>query len=405
MKLYADNNGYKIYNGNMLDMLEVIEPQSIDAIVCDPPYEIGFMNKKWDNTGIAFKKETWQTCLKVLKPGGFLLAFGGARTFHRIACAIEDAGFEIKNCIMWLYGSGFPKSNDIGLKIDKKNGVKSTVIGIGKSGSNSRAYSSEKATTAGNYTIKKAQNEWGGWGNDLKPAYEPIIVARKPVENSLIENVQKYRVGGYNVDECRVGEEIFYQQERLTKSSGIYDDKIVKAKIYTGRFPANVITDGSEEVAKGMSDAMRYFYCAKATTKDRDEGLETFSKVQMTDGSIGSNLKPQREFSGNNTPKTNFHPSVKPAELMQYLVRLVAPKGSTILDPFLGSGSTGKAVMFENRERNSNYKFVGIELSEEYLPLAQARIEYARDKFTYDLSQREKTTGEQNIFDFIERED
>lgn len=419
MKLYSENDSYKIYNGDMLDMLQVIKPKSIDAIVCDPPYELGFMNKSWDSTGIAFKKETWQNCFEVLKPGGYLLAFGGSRTYHRIACAIEDAGFEIRDCVMYLYGCGFSKSYNIGLAIDKKNGVESEVVGIGKSGCNSRAYQSEKPTTSGNYDIKKSQNEWQGWGTCLKPAYEPIIVARKPFKGSVVDNIIKYRVGGLNIDECRVGETGGIKKVNIIKNSG---SKICRFgcngdKIETGegRFPANVITDGSEEVAKGMPNttstpiaeesAMRYFYSAKASKKDRDEGLDafqdkTFHSVLNQKNGSGDRL------DGAKTPiRKNIHPTCKPTELMQYLVRLVSPKGATILDPFMGSGSTGKAVMFENRERDANYKFIGIELTDEYLPIAQARIEYARDKFKYDLEQEKVTKGKQNIFDFIESED
>lgn len=419
MKLYSENDSYKIYNGDMLDMLQVIEPESIDAIVCDPPYELGFMNKSWDSTGIAFKKETWQNCFEVLKPGGYLLAFGGSRTYHRIACAIEDAGFEIRDCVMYLYGTGFPKSCNIGLAIDKKNGVESEVVGVGKSGCNSRAYQSEKPTTAGNYDIKKSQNEWQGWGTCLKPAYEPIIVARKPFKGSVVDNIIKYRVGGLNIDECRVGETGGIKKVNIIKNSGSEicrfgcdGDKIETGE---GRFPANVITDGSEEVAKGMPNttstpiaeesAMRYFYSAKASKKDRDEGLDafqdkTFHSVLNQKNGSGDRL------DGAKTPiRKNIHPTCKPTELMQYLVRLVSPKGATILDPFMGSGSTGKAVMFENRERDANYKFIGIELTDEYLPIAQARIEYARDKFKYDLEQEKVTKGKQNIFDFMESED
>lgn len=432
MKLYSENDSYKIYNGDMLDMLQVIEHESIDAIVCDPPYELGFMNKSWDSTGIAFKKETWQNCFEVLKPGGYLLAFGGSRTYHRIACAIEDAGFEIRDCVMYLYGCGFSKSYNIGLAIDKKNGVES-----------------EKPTTAGNYDIKKSQNEWQGWGTCLKPAYEPIIVARKPFKGSVVDNIIKYRVGGLNIDECRVGETGGIKKVNIIKNSG---SKICRFgcdgdKIETGegRFPANVITDGSEEVAKGMPNttsqynpekkhqneinrenedilkygykqrietgfndsgsAMRYFYSAKASKKDRDEGLDafqdkTFHSVLNQKNGSGDRL------DGAKTPiRKNIHPTCKPTELMQYLVRLVSPKGATILDPFMGSGSTGKAVMFENRERDANYKFIGIELTDEYLPIAQARIEYARDKFKYDLEQEKVTKGKQNIFDFMESEE
>jgi site-specific DNA-methyltransferase (adenine-specific) len=417
MKLYSENDSYKIYNGDMLDMLQVIEPESIDAIVCDPPYELGFMNKSWDSTGIAFKKETWQNCFEVLKPGGYLLAFGGSRTYHRIACAIEDAGFEIRDCIMYLYGTGFSKSYNIGLAIDKKNGVQSEVVGVGKSGCNSRAYQSEKPTTAGNYDIKKSQNEWQGWGTCLKPAYEPIIVARKPFKSSVVDNIIKYRVGGINIDGCKIGNE--KRTQFSGKSNGRiyseYSQKNAHFETVEGRFPANVITDGSEEVAKGMPNttstpiaeesAMRYFYSAKASKKDRDEGLDAFEERKTTDGCIRANVETARKFGANSALRKNIHPTCKPTELMQYLVRLVSPKGATILDPFMGSGSTGKAVMFENRERDANYKFIGIELTDEYLPIAQARIEYARDKFKYDLEQEKVTKGKQNIFDFMESEE
>lgn len=415
MKLYSENDSYKIYNGDMLDMLQVIKPESIDAIVCDPPYELGFMNKSWDSTGIAFKKETWQNCFEVLKPGGYLLAFGGSRTYHRIACAIEDAGFEIRDCVMYLYGSGFSKSYNIGLAIDKKNGV--------------------------------FKNEWQGWGTCLKPAYEPIIVARKPFKGSVVDNIIKYRVGGINIDGCKIGNE--KRTQFCGKSNGRiyseYSQKNAHFETVEGRFPANVITDGSEEVAKGMPNttskydennrqekeihrrnndilkygykqrvaggfndcgsAMRYFYSAKASKKDRDEGLDafqdkTFHSVLNQKNGSGDRL------DGAKTPiRKNIHPTCKPTELMQYLVRLVSPKGATILDPFMGSGSTGKAVMFENLERDANYKFIGIELTDEYLPIAQARIEYARDKFKYDLEQEKVTKGKQNIFDFMESEE
>lgn len=426
MKLYSENDSYKIYNGDMLDMLQVIKPESIDAIVCDPPYELGFMNKSWDSTGIAFKKETWQNCFEVLKPGGYLLAFGGSRTYHRIACAIEDAGFEIRDCVMYLYGSGFSKSYNIGLAIDKKNGV--------------------------------SQNKWQGWGTCLKPAYEPIIVARKPFKGSVVDNIIKYKVGGLNIDECRIPTNDDLARINRTDNGmfgiGKNNNNAQKCKElgieYGGRFPANIITDGSEEVKSGFPEtksdgcthtlknfsnfkssmmhftdkkcekprincdkqfpidsgsAMRYFYSAKASKKDRDEGLDafqdkTFHSVLNQKNGSGDRL------DGAKTPiRKNIHPTCKPTELMQYLVRLVSPKGATILDPFMGSGSTGKAVMFENRERDANYKFIGIELTDEYLPIAQARIEYARDKFKYDLEQEKVTKGKQNIFDFMESEE
>lgn len=452
MKLYSENDSYKIYNGDMLDMLQVIKPESIDAIVCDPPYELGFMNKSWDSTGIAFKKETWENCFEVLKPGGYLLAFGGSRTYHRIACAIEDAGFEIRDCIMYLYGCGFSKSYNIGLAIDKKNGIDNRTGNIRADGVNNQNICYDFKAMKPKFEERIAQNEWQGWGTCLKPAYEPIIVARKPFKGSVVDNIIKYRVGGINIDGCKIGNE--KRTQFVGKSNGRiyseYSQKNAHFETVEGRFPANVITDGSEEVRSGLPEtkssggnytmqdfsnfkssmmhftnkkcekprincdkqfpidsgsAMRYFYSAKASKKDRDEGLDafqdkTFHSVLNQKNGSGDRL------DGAKTPiRKNIHPTCKPTELMQYLVRLVSPKGATILDPFMGSGSTGKAVMFENRERDANYKFIGIELTDEYLPIAQARIEYARDKFKYDLEQEKVTKGKQNIFDFMESEE
>lgn len=476
MKLYSENDSYKIYNGDMLDMLQVIEPESIDAIVCDPPYELGFMNKSWDSTGIAFKKETWQNCFEVLKPGGYLLAFGGSRTYHRIACAIEDAGFEIRDCVMYLYGTGFPKSMDIAKALEGKltlgssnpkdfkklNGEQITRGNWGyatiqlEQGYRNKNYDTEAESETYLGKLEPTTDlakEWQGWGTCLKPAYEPIIVARKPFKGSVVDNIIKYRVGGLNIDECRIPTNDDLARINRTDNGmfgiGKNNNNAQKCKElgieYGGRFPANVITDGSEEVAKGMPNttskydennrqekeihrrnndvlkygykqrvaggfndsgsAMRYFYSAKASKKDRDEGLDAFELKKTTDGCIRANVETARKFGANSALRKNIHPTCKPTELMQYLVRLVSPKGATILDPFMGSGSTGKAVMFENRERDANYKFIGIELTDEYLPIAQARIEYARDKFKYDLEQEKVTKGKQNIFDFMESEE
>lgn len=422
MQLYSEGKNYKLYEGNMLDLLEVIDPDSIDSVITDPPYELNFMGKGWDNSGIAFQPSTWEKCYKVLKPGGYLLAFGGSRTFHRIAVAIEDAGFEIRDTICWLYGSGFPKSYNIGLAIDKKNGVQSEVVGNSRSGVSSRAFQSEELTTAGEYEIRKAQNEWDGWGTALKPAYEPVIIARKPCEGSCIDNVQKYGVGGINIDECRIPTDDYLYNHGNSKgtvdsySVGNFGKAIKGENRSTelGRFPSNVILtydeEDEQEVCGGMpychgagnvkeanisetynnssyiagnykhnpnyyndeGSASRYFYCAKASGKDRDEGLEAFEKFQggtyqfRQDGSLDGGV-PERK---------NIHPTVKPCELMQYLIRLVTPKGGVILDPFNGSGSTGKATMYENKEKYSEYRYIGIELTPEYLPIAEARINY-----------------------------
>ena len=452
-------SNYKLINGNMLEELDKLDENSIDSIVTDPPYELNFMGKGWDNAGISFNKETWKKCLRVLKPGGHLLAFGGSRTAHRIACAIEDAGFEIRDTIMWLYGSGFPKSmaidkalesklvNNSANKRDFKN-LDGTKVEAGNWGINKMAYEHGfRATDYAadkhlrvdkvNYQTEEAK-QWQGWGTQLKPSYEPIIVARKPLVGSIIDNIQQYGVGGINIDECRVpAKQGEYDIRHYTNEDCFQNTKPKESKFQVepqpdGRFPANTIltydeTD-KEEVIGGFPDtksqktnsqlldirgnnynnssktldiayergfndegsASRYFYCAKASVKDRDEGLEYFD-VKVTgelqggrkegsagslrvrkDGSIGVN-----PYAGNGSPKRNIHPTVKPVELMQYLVRLVTPKGGTILDPFMGSGSTGKAVMYENNEKDKNYLFIGIELEKEYYEIANARIAYA----------------------------
>ena len=341
---------------------------------------------------------------------------------------------------MYLYGTGFPKSMDIAKALEGKltlgssnpkdckklNGEQITRGNWGyatmqlEQGYRNKNYDTqaESETYLGKLEpTTDLAKEWQGWGTCLKPAYEPIIVARKPFKGSVVDNIIKYRVGGINIDGCKIGNE--KRTQFSGKSNGRiyseYSKKNAHFETVEGRFPANVITDGSEEVAKGMPNttstpiaeesAMRYFYSAKASKKDRDEGLDAFEERKTTDGCIRANVETARKFGANSALRKNIHPTCKPTELMQYLVRLVSPKGATILDPFMGSGSTGKAVMFENRERDANYKFIGIELTDEYLPIAQARIEYARDKFKYDLEQEKVTKGKQNIFDFMESEE
>ena len=449
MKIYSSNDNYKLYQGNMLDMLEVIEPNSIDSIVTDPPYGLtsitkrfgkedsaecqygndgsfqrlskGFMGKEWDGSGIEYNIETWKNCYKVLKPGGYLLAFGGSRTFHRIACAIEDAGFEIRDTIMWLYGSGFPKSHNIGLDIDKLNGCPDRGHRIAVA---NRHHPDGTLEPNGEqlepYEAKTEDaKKWNGWGTALKPSYEPIIVARKPIEETVAKNCLKYGVGGINIDECRVETD---NKLIETVSGGSVDlgEKIKGHKYIPnelGRFPANTImtydTNDYMEVCNGFQTKediynARYFYCAKASKKDRDEGLDNF--IPTTDKAKGNGLDRVCEFCGVSQltpelchcetkswitkPKKNTHPTVKPTELMQYLVRLVSPNGATVLDPFNGSGSTGKAVMYENKERNKNYKYIGIELTEEYLPISKARIEYV-------CNLPKEKDMQMTIFDFI----
>lgn len=459
MKLYYENNQVKLYEGNMLDMLESIEPNSIDAIICDPPYGLtnnknskkGFMNKSWDASKIETNVEAWRKCYEVLKPGAYLLAFGGTRTFHRIACAIEDAGFEIRDTLMWLYGSGFPKSHNVGLALDRKSGIESEVVGVVNKGSsplpNTHIDKWCDNQKDGKYQIKQASNDFSGYGTTLKPAYEPIIMARKPLEGSTVDNMLKYGVGGINIDECRVGDEkISTHNAPKGTFAGGEPNRGSDTNSYSrhrGRFPSNVITDGSDEVKANMSytkstgqsktrpnfkdskdtnlsfgqndkplgrianntiyandegSVCRYFYCAKASKKDRDEGCDMFQEQKTTDGNIRANSETARQFGVNSALRRNDHPTVKPTKLMQYLIRLVLPRGGVLLDCFMGSGSTGKACMFENRERNADYKFIGVELTKEYLPIARARIDYAINKYEYDKEQEETKTGQLHLF-------
>ncbi len=462
----------EILQGDCRDVMRSLIERGVrvDAIVTDPPYELtskrpggrseatkgavmgGFMGMRWDGTGVAFDPETWALALDLLKPGGHLLAFGGTRTYHRLACAIEDAGFEIRDCIFWCYGSGFPKSLDVSKAIDKsergamvrakllhfanvrgitgkwleERGVASAssfadwtigghvpgeknwqivkealgitsdeeaayereVVGQGMAGLGQGRFHSRDAGAGGygygaEYDITTpatdAARQWQGWGTALKPAVEPIVVARKPLEGTVAENVQAYGTGAINIDACRI------EAERATGWGGggskLYEGGLSReggdARLQTaGRWPANLVHDGSEEVValfpqgagaaapvtkrnadkfrtaygafKGDVDeqgstfrgdtgsAARFFYCAKASKKDR------------------------REF--------NSHPTVKPTDLMRWLVRMVTPRGGVVLDPFLGSGSTGRAAVHEG------FQFIGIEREQEYVDIAWARI-------------------------------
>lgn len=367
-----------IHHGDCRDILPTLEAGSVDAVVTDPPYHLttgkrggageasvnpdsagrsmvttGFMGKKWDGGDVAFRPETWAAVLRVMKPGAYLLAFGGTRTYHRLACAIEDGGFEIRDQLAWVYGSGFPKGTD-------------------------------KA---------KIPAEWQGWNTALKPAWEPIVLARKPMIGTLAENLQAHGCGALNVDGCRIatnGETITCIQGgkngggfNIGSSDGSRSTQFESSPL--GRWPANLMHDGSEEVLEHFPDApgqqadltgsepsrpalnvygdfpaprvalargdagsaARFFYCPKADREDREHGMDGVEKKPLL---------------------RNHHPTVKPTELMRWLVRLVTPPGGVVLDPFAGSGSTGRAALLERMG------FVGIELEDEYAAIARARI-------------------------------
>jgi len=367
-------------NGDCIEQMRQLADNSVDSIVTDPPYELGFMGKSWDSTGIAYSVKMWDEALRVLKPGGHLLAFSGSRTYHRMAVAIEDAGFEIRDQIMWVYGSGFPKSMNVSKAIDKQSNVQVEVLsevpayGIGGNGTfNGHKENATAKVTAP--TTDKAK-QWAGWGTALKPAHEPIVLARKPLIGTVATNVIIHGTGALNIDRSRVGSNAGYSYPNgaggNTFSVGKPSDgkRTEPIKSTQGRWPANFIHDGSDEVVELLEDAARFFYCAKASKKDRNEGLDGFQeKKSDTRSAVSAGLWEQM-----NAPHKNHHPTVKPTELMRYLVRLVTPPEGTVLDPFMGSGSTGKAAMLEG------FNFIGIDQSADYLEIATARIKHAQDQ-------------------------
>jgi DNA modification methylase len=415
-----------VLHGDCREVMRTMPDNSVDAIITDPPYELGFMGKSWDSTGIAYDVTVWQECLRVLKPGGHLLAFGGSRTYHRLACAIEDAGFQIRDQIMWVYGSGFPKSLNISKAIDKAAGAEREVIGVRTDGMSATAMKPDKGWNANSMgsvlditaPATAEAKQWEGWGTALKPAHEPIVMARKPLDGTVANNVLTHGVGGINIDGCRVGRAdgddssagnrtaTFGTQD--TSSGG--DGSGGWSQNEQGRFPANLIHDGSDEVLelfpetgkstggrigkKQMSNvtnvpagqyeagdpgygdsgsAARFFYCAKANKKDRNEGLDGFAEKREADRIISDGVGGDNPRNRSNTPKLNHHPTVKPTDLMRYLCRLVTPPNGTVLDPFTGSGSTGKAAVLEG------FNFIGIEQSAEYVEIATARINHAKE--------------------------
>jgi DNA modification methylase len=417
----------RVVLGDCRDVLRTLADNSVDSVVTDPPYELGFMGKSWDSTGIAYDVTVWAECLRVLKPGGHILAFGGSRTFHRLAVAVEDAGFEIRDTIAWIYGSGFPKSLDVSKAIDKKAGAEREVTGqrqgaqsnsTGKFGGwgndNGSGVSSFNETAP---STAEAQ-QWSGWGTALKPAFEPIVVGRKPFGKgvTVAENVLAWGVGGLNIDASRIGTEkvTINTFDNGAKPFGGAVGEPFTSRQSEGRWPANVILD---EVTAGLVDeqsgqvkgqvgmsktkgdfrfiegdtetvqkfdqgktdsggASRFFYQAKASKRDRNEGLEGLQDSRGGSERMNNSDGRKAEIGeSDRLPVTkNHHPTVKPTQLMRYLIKLVTPPGGTVLDPFTGSGSTGKAALLDG------YKFVGAELTAEYMPIIEGRLRWALEQ-------------------------
>ena len=370
---------YTLHTGDCRDVMATLPAESVDAIVCDPPYGLSFMGKGWDHgvPGVDF----WVEALRVLKPGGHLIAFGGTRTYHRLAVAIEDAGFEVRDCLMWLYGSGFPKSLDVSKAMDKQAGAEREVLG--ESEYNARRPNppvSERYAQAGHKAFITAPNtdlakEWHGWGTALKPAYEPAILARKPLRGTVADNVAQWGVGGLNIDGCRVGDESTLRPN--SNAAGVFVGKGNEGQVngsVSGRWPANVILDEEAAAAldaqSGVGGASRFFYTAKASRSEREAGLH-WKKWERRAGLASADkdgeLDPVSE-RWRTAPAANIHPTVKPIALMRYMIRLVVPRGAVVLDPFMGSGSTGCAAMVEGMQ------FIGIDITPEYVDIARRRL-------------------------------
>lgn len=398
MTLHYEDGGLRLFHGSNKDILPTFADASFDSIVTDPPYELGFMGKGWDSTGIAYDVDVWRECFRVLKPGGYMLAFGGTRTWHRIAVAIEDAGFEIRDSIAWMYGSGFPKSMNVAKAIaglESGHGSNSGAIRRATMGDayvpsgrlGNRDGAGRRDTGLNEHELELTENAkaWEGWGTALKPAFEPIIVARKPLAGTVAANVLAYGTGALNIDACRVGDEVLPAQTRGVTRLGTFQgaDGNVTAE-RAGRFPSNVLLDESQ-AAELDRQAPDTGGAGKASGPSLREPTDAGVAFGARRGLVGepafygdrggaSRFFPTFRYvakaPGAERPEVDgvAHATVKPLDLMRWLVRLVTRRGGHVLDLFAGSGTTGEAALLEGMECTL------IELEADHLPLILARV-------------------------------
>lgn len=408
--------------GDCRERMRDLPEGSVEAVVCDPPYELGFMGRAWDRSGVAYDEDLWREVLRVLKPGGHLAAFGGTRTYHRMAVAIEDAGFEIRDQLAWVYGSGFPKSLDVSKAIDKAAGAEREIVGTVKHrdirNGQGRGYGEGiQRAQRGDGPVEyldhpitapatDAAREWQGWGTALKPSWEPICLARKPLQGTVAANVLAHGTGALNIDGCRIehGDDVDLEAVQRQQSQPVSGFNMAASKhgaevpMYKpgGRWPANLCHDGSEEVLAGFPEssgghdpansksspfggvnnsprderqwsdsgsAARFFYCAKADGGERAYKCLICGLVVVQQSDQNCHCRDE-----NGERRTTAHPTVKPIDLMCWLVRLVTPTGGTVLDPFMGTGSTGLAAHMEQMN------FIGCEMDADYLEIAERRL-------------------------------
>lgn len=414
MTPYFESDGIALYLGDCREVLpRVLADASVDAIVTDPPYEYAFMGRRWDSTGVAFDVATWEACLRVLKPGGHLLAFGAPRTWHRLAVAIEDAGFEIRDSLQWVYGSGFPKNLDVSKAIDKAAGAARKVIGEGASfgsgslGNRARVAQGYRPTElnpdGGTHPITAPATEdaarWSGWGTALKPGWEPIILARKPLAGTVAANVLEHSTGALNIDGCRIGSADKLVRPAVQRRDNDVYGKGLGAGVQdepVGRWPTNLVFSHSPECVEDepcapdcpVAELDRQSGVTRdgvATNRNRSGVMPRAIYGQMNvpppvdvgyGGSGGaSRFFPTFRYEGkapsSERPKLDdgtAHATVKPLDLIRWLARLITPPGGLILDPFGGSGTTAEAALIEN------FRSVLVELEPAHAELIKARL-------------------------------